>query len=96
MLKILINSGLKTVMSFYLNEKMVNKILVAIDGSEQADVALKKSLEIAKKEGAKVTILHVVGRRLVPLVPYPYTSHAKSYPWLMGRPGINLPFGYPI
>jgi len=35
------------------------KVLVATDGSEQATKAVKRALELAEKEGAKVTLISV-------------------------------------
>lgn len=76
--------------------KMVNKILVPIDGSEEADVALRKALEIAKDENAKVTIMHVIERRPIPMVPYPYAAYPYARARIMGRSGYGIPSGYPI
>lgn len=39
---------------------MYKKIMVATDGSEQADRALKSAVELAKKEGAVLNILCVI------------------------------------
>lgn len=72
---------------------MIEKILVPIDGSEQADVALKKALKIAKRDNAKLTILHVIERRPIPMAPYPYAAY--PVPWMMGRAGYVLSFAYP-
>ena len=76
---------------------MVEKILVPIDGSKQADSALKKALEIAKEENAKVTILHVCERRPIPVAPYQASEYPN--PWLMGRPlsaWEGIPHNYPL
>lgn len=38
----------------------MKKILVAVDGSEYSNVAVKKACELAEKFGSKVTLLNVV------------------------------------
>lgn len=44
-------------------EKNYSKILVAVDGSKEAKKALKKAIEVAKKESAKIYIAHIVDTR---------------------------------
>lgn len=39
------------------------KILVAVDGSKEAEWALKKSIEMAKRNGSKLIIAHVIDTR---------------------------------
>ncbi|MDP4104962.1 MAG: universal stress protein [Bacillota bacterium] len=39
------------------------KILVAIDGSQEADWAFKKSIDIAKRNNAKLLLAHVIDTR---------------------------------
>jgi len=43
---------------------MFSRILVALDGSEYSRQALRYAMEIAKKFGARLTLLHVVVRPL--------------------------------
>ena len=43
-------------------------ILVAIDGSKEADFAFKKGIEIAKRNNAKMLLVHVVDTRSFALV----------------------------
>ncbi|MGG3471064.1 universal stress protein [Neobacillus pocheonensis] len=43
-------------------------ILVAIDGSKEADWAFKKGLEIAKRNNAKILLVHVIDTRSFALV----------------------------
>lgn len=74
--------------------KMVDKILVPIDGSEQAHTALEKSLEIAKEENADVTLLHVIEITPIPMSPYPFAAYPA--PYLMGRSGYTLHFRLPV
>jgi nucleotide-binding universal stress UspA family protein len=40
-----------------------NYILVAIDGSEESECALEKSIEIAKRNNAKLLLAHVIDTR---------------------------------
>jgi len=47
---------------------MFNRILVAVDGSEQSKKALNQALELAQKFSAKITLIHVYSAA-VPLVP---------------------------
>ncbi|OIJ18254.1 universal stress protein UspA [Anaerobacillus alkalidiazotrophicus] len=44
-------------------EKSYSRILVAVDGSEEAKKALLKAIDVAKKEQAKIFIAHVVDTR---------------------------------
>lgn len=71
----------------------MNKILVPIDGSKQADEAINYAMKIAEEEEAEVKILHVVERRPTIFGPYPYTN--TSIPWLMGYPGYIYPEDFP-
>lgn len=50
---------------------MFNKILVAIDGSQNAFRALEYASDLAKKYGASITLIHVVER---PVYPYVYAE----------------------
>lgn len=74
---------------------MVGKILVPIDGSEQAHIALVKALNLAKEEDAEVTVMHVIERKPFLMAPYPYAAYPS--PWLMGYAGYALPgpFAFP-
>ncbi|RDW21554.1 universal stress protein [Oceanobacillus chungangensis] len=40
-----------------------NNIVVAVDGSEAAEIAFKKSLDIAKRNNARLVLAHVVDSR---------------------------------
>lgn len=52
---------------------MYDKILVPLDGSEQAHTAFIHAIEIAKKFNSEIEILHVISfvEQYVPLFPYP-------------------------
>ncbi|MDN6028937.1 MAG: universal stress protein [Lactobacillus sp.] len=43
--------------------KQYKKIQVAVDGSKEADIAFRKAVAIAKRNGATLEILHVVDTR---------------------------------
>ncbi|MCJ8009621.1 universal stress protein [Lederbergia wuyishanensis] len=42
---------------------MYQNILVAVDGSKSADCAFKKAVQIAKRNNAKLTLIHVIDTR---------------------------------
>jgi nucleotide-binding universal stress UspA family protein len=42
------------------NTKMIRKILVALDGSAQADKALELAIEIAKTSSAELAAIHII------------------------------------
>lgn len=44
-------------------EQRYKKILVAIDGSEESDLAFKKAVNIAKRNGASLLVVHVIDTR---------------------------------
>ncbi|MBL4951131.1 universal stress protein [Neobacillus sp. OS1-32] len=44
------------------------KIMVAIDGSKEADWAFKKGVEIAKRNNAKLLLVHVIDTRSFALI----------------------------
>jgi nucleotide-binding universal stress UspA family protein len=46
---------------------LFKKILVAFDGSDSSERAIKYAIEIAKKWGASVTLLTVFQRRIMPV-----------------------------
>jgi nucleotide-binding universal stress UspA family protein len=48
---------------------MINKILIAFDGSEPSEHALDQGVEIAKKFKADVKVLSVVPRVMMPVFP---------------------------
>lgn len=72
---------------------MVKKILVPIDGSQQADKALDVAIEIAQEENAKIMILHVIERKPLFFGPYPYAG--TSGHWIGGYPGYIYPSQFP-
>lgn len=45
-----------------------NNILVAIDGSKEADWAFKKGIEIAKRNDANLLLIHVIDTRTFALI----------------------------
>lgn len=47
---------------------MYNKMLVAVDGSEHSNKALRHAVELAEKLGSKIWLIHVYSV-VVPLVP---------------------------
>jgi nucleotide-binding universal stress UspA family protein len=51
------------------------KILVAIDGSEKSIEALDKALEIGKKMGSEIELLHVIEPINLPYVMYPHAMN---------------------
>ncbi|MGC2048394.1 MAG: universal stress protein [Gallionella sp.] len=48
---------------------MYSRILVAVDGSETAQHALKQAIELARKLSAKLRIVHVVDMSWLPIGP---------------------------
>ncbi|MBS4194995.1 universal stress protein [Lederbergia citri] len=42
---------------------MYHNILVAVDGSKSAECAFKKAVQIAKRNNAKLTLIHVIDTR---------------------------------
>ncbi|RSL34279.1 universal stress protein [Salibacterium salarium] len=40
-----------------------NNVLVAVDGSEESKIALKKALDLAKENSASLTIVHIIDTR---------------------------------
>ncbi|AHY47777.1 Universal stress protein family [Rubrobacter radiotolerans] len=52
------------------------KILVAVDGSPEAEVALDRAQEIAWQTGSELHMFHAIHRE--PLAPYPYPVAAES------------------
>lgn len=59
---------------YNLSEEMIimglkyNNILVAIDGSKEADWAFKKGIEIAKRNDATLLLVHVIDTRTFALI----------------------------
>lgn len=51
---------------------MFNHILVPVDGSETANLALNKASELAKTLGSKVTVMYVID-------PYPFTGVGADF-----------------
>lgn len=48
---------------------MLSRILVAVDGSPYAERALKYAVDLAKKYGSKLIIVHVILRRFYAVTP---------------------------
>lgn len=48
---------------------MFSRILVAVDGSQAAERALESAIDLAKKYGGKLIILHVVLQKLYAVTP---------------------------
>ena len=48
---------------------MFSKVLIAVDGSPSAEKALECALDLAKKYGSKLVIVHVVLRRFYAVAP---------------------------
>jgi len=59
---------------------MMKKILVPIDGSEQADKALDFALDLAKRYSAEVEIMNVIPPISVPVTPYPTVGESPALP----------------
>ncbi|AEH54041.1 universal stress protein [Weizmannia coagulans] len=54
-------------------------ILVAVDGSKEADWAFTKAVEIAKRNGAELSVVHVVDNRaLATLTPIDSTLYEQN------------------
>jgi len=68
----------------FREENMMKKILVPIDGSEQADKALTFALDLAQKYTTEVEILHVIPPFSIKLTPYPVMGESPVIPpqWL--------------
>ncbi|MEK4875640.1 universal stress protein [Bacillus sp. FSL W8-0102] len=57
-------------------------ILVAVDGSQEAEWAFKKSIEIAKRNEATIYLVHVIDTRVfagVEAYDYTITAQAEKY-----------------
>ena len=55
-------------------EKLYEKILVPIDGSDASDKALNYALDLAEKNDSAIELLNVVEPATIPLFPYPTAS----------------------
>ncbi len=60
----------------------MKKILVGIDGSEKANEALDKAIEIAEKMGSKIEMINVIKPLTFPLGVYPGLEEAPSPTWV--------------
>lgn len=67
-------------------------ILVAVDGSTNAEVALQKAIQVAKRNQAKLTIAHVIDTRalhnVVAFDASIYESLEKEAETLLGNPNL--------
>lgn len=62
--------------------QLYKNIMVAVDGSKESSYAFQRGLEIAKRDGAKITVVHVVDTKsYVTFEPYSNLSisDAKNY-----------------
>ena len=53
------------------------KILVASDGSEQAELVVRTAVELAEKTGSELHMVHVLALPLGPLPDYPYSPDTE-------------------
>ena len=54
-------------------DKIYHNILVAVDGSEESNIAFERAINLAKKDGASLLVAHVLDtRRIVPVDHYDY------------------------
>ena len=44
----------------------IERILVAVDGSEQSDKAIQMASMIAKRMGSEITLIHVLENQRIP------------------------------
>jgi nucleotide-binding universal stress UspA family protein len=51
---------------------MSRSILVAIDGSTHSAAAAREAIDIATRDGARLTLIHVMGRPHAPFIAGPY------------------------
>ncbi|MBM7692885.1 nucleotide-binding universal stress UspA family protein [Peribacillus deserti] len=61
---------------------MYNKILVALDGSKEADWSFKKAIDIAKRNQSQLILAHIIDNRSFPTVEVYDTTiseQAESY-----------------
>ncbi|MBE0512532.1 universal stress protein [Candidatus Bathyarchaeota archaeon] len=54
-------------------QNFIEKILVALDGSESADKALDFALDLAQKYLASIVLLSIIQPVIVPMISYPAT-----------------------
>ena len=73
---------------------MIEKILVALDGSESADRALDFALDLAEKYSADVVLLSVVQPLIVPMISYPTAGVPPVPPVAMGTYPKGLKVSY--
>ena len=60
---------------------MFKKVLVPLDGSEHSSRALETAIQIAKKFGAKITLIHVYSVTAPPVImPEPTTLTPSGVP----------------
>ncbi len=69
---------------------MINKILVAVDGSENATKALDFALDLAEKFGAGLTILNVSDSPSMGTVPQDQTSLSTESMTLFSKDLTNI------
>jgi nucleotide-binding universal stress UspA family protein len=60
----------------------MKKILVGVDGSEKAQEALDKAIEIAEKMGSEIEIINVIEPLTFPAGMYPATTAPPSPTWV--------------
>ena len=59
-------------------ERVFNHLLIALDGSGFAQQVLRPAAALAKVEGARCTLLHVVVPSMKPVPPYPQAPRATA------------------
>jgi nucleotide-binding universal stress UspA family protein len=60
---------------------MYQKILVAVDGSDTSNLALKEAMKLAKEQQAALRLIHVVDETTVYMMvetPYPIADYLKA------------------
>ena len=81
---------------------MSRSILVAIDGSSHSAAAAREAIAIAVRDGARLTLIHVLGRPHAPFITGPYMPpplpviNAAEAETLLEDIGSTVPEGTPV